>query len=405
MNQAGSRVLIVGAGIFGVTAALALCRRGYSVSLLDMGPLPHPLAASTDISKVIRMDYGSDEDYTAWMEEAMEGWRRWNRDLFTATGPLFHESGVTSLSRAPLRKGGFEYESYELLRRRGHHPERLSASDIRRRFPAWNAEVFVDGYYNPEGGYAESGKVVSRLLELAEQAGVALLSGPENRIERLLTDSTPAAVCGVITAGGQLLRADLVVLTVGAWTPHLLPETASYLRSSAQPVFHLRPQNPSLYEAARFPTFFADIANSGYYGFPLSREGVVKIANHGAGQPMHPESPQRLVSAAQIAELRTFLRMAFPELVDAPIVYTRICLYSDTWDEHLWIARDPDRPGLLLATGDSGHAFKFAPVLGDLIADALEGRTSGRTGHLLHKFRHRPDLRPQRGEEAARYHG
>src|SRR6185437_9008873 len=91
-DQAPARhVAVVGAGIFGVTAALALRRRGHTVSLFDPGPLPHPLAESTDISKIVRLDYGPDDVYLALMESALEGWRRWNEDLGE---PLFHEVGV-----------------------------------------------------------------------------------------------------------------------------------------------------------------------------------------------------------------------------------------------------------------------------------------------------------------------
>jgi glycine/D-amino acid oxidase-like deaminating enzyme len=71
-------VTIVGAGIFGVTAALELRRRGYPVSLFDPGPLPHPQAASTDISKVVRMDYGTEDFYMDWMAEVFPGWQVWN---------------------------------------------------------------------------------------------------------------------------------------------------------------------------------------------------------------------------------------------------------------------------------------------------------------------------------------
>ncbi len=74
------RIAIVGSGIFGVTAALELGRRGHAVDLFDPGPLPHPLAASTDITKMIRMDYGSDEFYMALMEDAFAGWDRWNAE-------------------------------------------------------------------------------------------------------------------------------------------------------------------------------------------------------------------------------------------------------------------------------------------------------------------------------------
>src|SRR5262249_46565192 len=145
----------------------------------------------------------------------------------------------------------------------------------------------------------------------------------------------------------------------------------------------------------------ADLPRTGYYGFPANRDGIVKVSNHGVGRLMKPESPERVVTPAEKAQLRNFLRWTFPRLERAPLVHTHVCLYTDTWDGHFWIARDPEREGLVLATGGSGYAFKFAPVLGDIIADALEGASNP----ILPKFRWRPELRLARAEEAARHQG
>jgi len=385
-------VAIVGCGIFGVTAALALRGRGYAVTLLDPGPIPHPLAESTDISKVVRMDYGADETYMALMEVALDRWRAWNASWEM---PLFHESGVTFLSRSPLAPGGFEHESLGLLRARGHPVERLDARAIRTRFPAWS-EAYVDGYFNPAGGWVESGRVVAQLVGEAERAGVRLLPG--RKPARLLEEG--GRVIGVVSGAGETFRADWVLCAAGSWTPDLVPWLSPELRAVGQPVFHLAPEDPSPYRAERFPVFGADIAHTGYYGFCANAEGVVKIANHGVGRRMHPDSTERTVTADEEAAFHEFLRGTFPGLASAPIVSTRVCVYCDTWDEHFWIARDPDREGLAVATGGSGHGFKFAPVLGDLIADALEGADDP----VLARFRWRPGMRPSRGEEAARFH-
>jgi glycine/D-amino acid oxidase-like deaminating enzyme len=389
----GLSIAVVGGGIFGVTAARALVARGHRVTLLDPGPIPHPLAESTDISKVVRMDYGADEAYLALMEQALDRWRAWNGGW---PSPLFHETGVTFLCRAPMTPGGFEHDSYRALLARGHRPERVDADALRRRFPAWNADVFVDGYFNPEGGFAESGKVVAALTRQAEAEGVELIGGA--RFEQLLVAGS--RVSG-IAAGGVERVFDRVVIAAGAWTPYLLPELAGCLRTVGQPVFHLRPADPSPFVAERFPVFGADISRTGYYGFPVNRDGVLKIANHGVGRPMHPESPAREVSDAETVALRAFLETTFPALVDAPIAYTRVCVYCDTADEHFWIAADPQREGLVVAGGGSGHAFKFAPLLGDLTADAVEGVPNP----ALTKFRWRIGASVAAGEEAARHHG
>ncbi len=388
--------IVAGAGIFGVTAALELRKRGFRVSLLDPGPLPHPLAASTDISKVVRMEYGPDEDYMALMEEARDGWLAWNEAwIRDGREPLYHETGVVMVCRDPMAPGGFEYESLRVLRRRGHTPERLDAGGLAARFPAWETGRYVDGFFHAKGGYAESGRVVAALVDQACRTGVTVHEGC--RVEALVEAGN--RVTGVRCDDGAVLRGDFVVVAAGAWTGKLLGLEPA-LRATGHPVFHLRPRDPAPFTPARFPTFTADVARTGYYGFPLNRDGVVKVANHGVGLHLDPDAP-RVVTPDDERRLRAFLAETFPALADAEVVYTRRCLYADTQDEHFWIARDPDRQGLTVAGGGSGHGFKFAPVLGRLIADVVEGRATP----LADKFGWRPALRMDRGQEAARYHG
>jgi len=136
-------ILVVGAGIFGLTTALELKAHGYHVAVLDPGPLPHPLAASTDMSKVVRMEYGADETYMEMVEQAYQGWLQWNEELGET---IFHNVGLIMFTSVPMSPGGFEYESFHLLRKRGHAPERLTDNAISRRFPAWKPGAFVDGY-------------------------------------------------------------------------------------------------------------------------------------------------------------------------------------------------------------------------------------------------------------------
>jgi glycine/D-amino acid oxidase-like deaminating enzyme len=249
--------------------------------------------------------------------------------------------------------------------------------------------VHVDGYFNPSGGWARASRVVVGLARHARAAGVAIV---EASVERITDD-------GAIV-GGRAMRAELVLVANGSWAATLLPELAGLVRPVGQPVFHLRPADPALFEAPRFCVFGADIARTGWYGFPLA-DGIVKIANHGVGVPLAVDAgaDARVVSDAQEAALRAFVADAFPALAGAPIAARRLCVYGDTPDEHFWIARHPDRPHVAVATGGSGHAFKFAPVLGELVADVLDGRADPA---LAHKFRWRADALA-RGEEAARH--
>jgi glycine/D-amino acid oxidase-like deaminating enzyme len=388
-------LLVVGAGIFGITTALEMKARGYHVAVLDPGPLPHPLAASTDISKIVRMEYGSDEAYMALAEEAYQGWLQWNEEL---NDVLFHDIGVTMLTRGPMVPGGFEYESYHLLRKRGHIPERLTEETISRRFPAWKLGAFVDGFFHAQGGYVESGRVVAALVQDARTKGVVLY--PDHMVAALIEENHH--VKGVRTRSGELFYGEHVVVTSGAWTSLIVQELAPILKITGHPVFHLKPADPDLFTPPHFATFTADIAHTGWYGFPLHpREQVVKIGNHGVGQVLHPEHDKRVVTDNDIEQLRAFLAATFPALSDAPLVATRCCLYVDTPDGDFWIDHHPHNAGLTVATGDSGHGFKFAPVLGGLIADAIEGKPN----RWLGKFRWREFRTHDVSTEAARYRG
>lgn len=340
------------------------------------------------------MEYGADQDYMSLMETARIGWIDWNeRWQADGTGPLYHETGVLMITRDRMAPGGFEHDSYRLLTSRGHKPQRLDEVTISRNFPAWSTGTFVDGFFHRKGGYAESGKVVAALLRQGRAIGITIQEG--HRVSKLL--ETAGKICGVSTDHGQSLEADAVVMAVGAWigSSDLSPTTS--IQATGHPVFHLRPLNPTLFEAKRFPTFTADVSRTGYYGFPVNFAGIVKIASHGIGIATGPDSEGRVHPTSK-KSLHQFLAETIPALADAPIVSTRLCHYADTQDGNFWIASDPNRPGLTIAGGGSGHGFKFAPILGKLIADAVTGSEN----IDLKKFRWRPEIVLQKGTEAAR---
>jgi len=357
-------IVIVGAGVFGLTAARELRARGWGVTVIDPGPVPTPTAASTDISKVVRMDYGADELWTELGRRSIDRWREWNRE---SGETLFHEDGFLVLARAPMGPGGFEFESFKLLTARGEKLERLDSADVERRYPAWAADKYPDGYFNPLGGWAESGKVVAWLATKARAEGVQVF---ENcAFDQLLEKES--RVVGLRAKDGREFRADLTLLATGAWTPTLLPELSDVMWATGQPVLHFRVANPAEWQAPRFPVWAADIGRTGWYGFPALADGTLKVANHGPGRRVHPDDP-REVSPDDEPRFRAFLRDTFPALADAPLIGTRLCLYCDTFDGKFLLDHHPQRPGLVVAAGDSGHAFKFAPTLGELIADAVE---------------------------------
>ncbi|HUG09909.1 MAG TPA: FAD-dependent oxidoreductase [Opitutaceae bacterium] len=375
-----SSILVLGGGCFGLTAALELRARGWEVTLVDQGRIPHPDAASTDISKVVRMDYGADEQHTAMGEAAIAVWRERNSKWGET---LFHEDGLLVISRALLRPGTFEGDSFALLSARGHTLQRISRETLREKHPVWDARRFNDGYLNPKAGWVESGRVIVRLAIEARAAGVKVVESVA--APRPLFDG--ARCVGIESGDGVRWLADQVLVAAGAWTPVLLPHLRDMMWATAQSVFHFKPREPQPFTPPEFPVWFAEIGSSGWYGFPANADGIVKVADHGPGRRVSANDA-RAMPEGEEARYRAFLSETFPSLADAPVVATRVCLYCDTFDYAFWIDHDPQHSGLIVAAGDSGHGLKFTPILGGIIADVVERKPNPWVGR--YRWRERP---------------
>ena len=226
------------------------------------------------MSRMVRMDYGDDKLYSDLGAEAIEGWHVWNE---RRGRPLYHEDGFLVLTSHPLEGGVVERQSYDLLTAAGWPLERLGSAAVAERFPLWNAQHYTDGYFNPRGGWAEAGETVSFLAAEAKAAGIEILSGFST--ESVIVESGRAV--GLRAAVGGEARADGVVVAAGVWTPRLLPEMQDMMSPVAQTLVYLRPTLPERFRPPHFPPWGADIPKTGWYGFPVNAEGVVKLANHG----------------------------------------------------------------------------------------------------------------------------
>ena len=377
----GRSVVVVGAGVFGVTAALELRARDWKVTLIDQGDVPYEGAASTDISKIIRADYGSDSFYMDLADEAIEGWDHWNQSWGWTP---FRRDGFLIMAPEEMRPGQFEYDSYHAALARGREVQRLSDPELRRRFSVWPRHLYPDGYLSLDAGWAPSWRVVQYLAGLAVEAGITIMKG---RTADVILDSHP----GVMLKGGAIVYGDRVVVAAGSWSTTLLPELRDCVWATGQSVFHLHVEHPRRFQPPHFVPWAAATASTGWYGFPSRDDGTLKLANHGPGRVIDPGGP-REVDPAEDATVRDFLRTSLPELVYAPIVSRRLCVYTDTFDSDFIIDEVPGRNGVIVATGGSGHGFKFAPVLGPIIADAVDGTENERIRERFH-WRERGDLR------------
>ena len=365
--------LVLGAGIFGITTAIELRQQGYSVAIINPDRIPHPDAASTDISKIVRMEYGSDIEYMKMVEICLEGWRGWN-ELFNET--LYHEVGFTLLCHDPITEESrpFEFNCLKNLKARGHKPERLNPEEIALRFPAFANSNFADGFTHAKAGFAESGRTVEVLTDYFRQLKGKVF---ENQSASEIQVSN-GKVEGVKTKEGTTFKAGNVIVCAGNSTPYLLPELMPYFKITGHPVFHLKPGNPDLFSTENLSVFSADTSKTGWYGFPLHpKEKVVKVALHTEGMELNPETDKRVVYEDDKTTLREFLKKRIPSLANDPLVYTRRCCYTDTLDGHFWIDHHPEIKGLTIGTGGSGHGFKMGPVIGKMISQTALGQDHG----------------------------
>ncbi len=365
-------IIVVGAGVFGVFTAIELAKRNYKVTLLESGQIPNPKAASTDISKVVRVEYGADHEYFKMAAASMAQWRNWNEVLNEA---VFQEIGFLMLSSSNITKDQDTYEAHSLkiLLSEGYEVEQLNRDELAMRFPSIAQGRYESGIYNPQGGFVRSGTAIELLCRYARSRGVIILEN--TGVSTLIKEGDQ--VNGVESVHGDKYFADQIVATTGAHTPYLIPELQPYFTITGHPIFWLRPEHSETFSSNKLPVFMADIANTGYYGFPYNEiEGVVKISKHAAGVAQHPDA-DRIVSEADAADMRAFVKTSFPSLADAPLKYTRRCLYTDTLDGHYWIDRHPTLKGLTVSSGGSGHGMKMGPELGRMTADVVEGRSHG----------------------------
>ena len=359
---------IIGAGIFGLTTAIELRQQGHSVKVINPTQGPDPAAASYDISKIIRMEYGSDRFYMEAADKCIDIWHDWNIEFGR---PLYHEVGFALLCRKPMEDPlqHFELASFQNLIECGHKPERIDSKAIADRFPVFNSALYVDGFYHARAGYAEATTTLQFLRERAIRIGIEMADGL--RVESLVTDDS--TVSGIKCRNGSQLKIGQLIICAGAFTASLI-DMGSLLISTGHPVFHFEPGAPESFQAGSFPVFGADISNTGWYGFPLHpTANVVKVANHSAGLATAPFEAYRALEDAEVDRARDFVRSSIPTLANESIVYTRRCFYSDTFDGHFLIDKHPHFKNVTIGTGGSGHGFKMGPLLGKWIAKSAIG--------------------------------
>ncbi len=360
-------IAIIGAGVFGLAAAIELAGRSHRVTVFDQGAVPYEKATSTDVAKAVRRTWyaGDNETYVELVERAATQWRDWEA---RSGESFYHQVGGVNVP-ASFEPGEPMYVSVEFLRARGAEIDVLSADEARRRFPQFRFQPDEVCVYDPWAGYIESSRAVSVMADVARECGAEIRENtPVNSIDERSSDV-------VVAVEGDRAVFDLVVVATGVWVGRLLPEIGANVKVTHQQMLLIEPRDPAIFAHGVFPKWGIDPDGEGWYGFPLLREGYVKIAKEPLGDTVDPDT-DRAGTPEFAEETLAFLRERIPEMARGKIAESRSCLYTATPDDHFMVDRVPGRERIFVAGGGSGHGFKFGGSIGPIIADAVEDRAN-----------------------------
>ncbi|KAJ3271745.1 hypothetical protein HDV01_006353 [Terramyces sp. JEL0728] len=394
-----TQIHIVGGGAFGLSTALSLSKRGFTnITVYDRETIPAEDAASTDISKAVRIEYGKDNVYQQMAVASIKQWKLWNNHAKESGFPqLYHETGVFMVSEEGLP------DSYEVVSKANVVKEGYGAfvednKDVGPdEFPGLKTmrSKMPKGHYNRLGGWVDSSKSIEYLRYLLIQQRVGFVTGQKGTLKKLRR--TDGQISGIVMEDGSC-HEGFVILCLGAWSESQIPELKGIVRAVGQPVVHfkLTRELEPLY-LNKFCVWTADLAKTGFYGFP-SNDGRLKIANHGAGFTFnqngvsapktvrsHPDDGYK-VPVSAIEAIKNFTKEYLPQVAKCDVCFTRMCWYTDSFDGDFVIGRIPGQRGAMVATGGSGHAFKFLPLLGDIVADAMQGVENDKTMKFKWRF-------------------
>lgn len=351
--------------------------------------------------------------------EALDEWR-----AHPLLSPTFHETGRLSIASSP--------DNYPELR--AYHAELLSApfadrvrwletpEEIRAFAPhVTGALPDAKAVFNPEGGWVFAREAMRRVGDAARELGVRFVFGPSGTASRLLYDDDDddgARVVGVECADGTVHRAERVVLATGAWSDTLV-DMEGQLVAKCWTLAHVRIDDPKEREELKGTPVVMDL-EKGFF-FEPSTDGLVKICNEFPGFTFyrdvlvdgqrkrlsvprgHGSHPSDTMPPRSFAEVHALLELLKPEWSARPLLDPKICWCTDTPDRHFLLCAHPRRPGLVLATGDSGHGFKMLPTVGRYVVDILEGKDGSEWAEDVRRaWRWRPETAGERPGDDSR---
>ncbi len=363
-------VVVCGLGAMGSAAVYHLARRGKRVLGLERYAPGHDRGSSHGQTRIIRLGYFEHPSYVPLVRRAYALWRELEA---ACRRQLLHVTGIAEIG-AP--ESALVQGTLASSRLHGLRHELLAAPELMQRFPAFKLPPDYVAVVQPDGGFLEVEPSIQVQLALAAAAGADIRSGESVQAIEPGTDTVRVRTDrGTVEAGA-------VIVAAGPWTRSLLPELALPLKVTREVTGWFAPIDADLFSA--FPVFILESRHGMHYGVPPQGGAGLKVAkHHHRNESVDPDAHDRTVSADDEALIRAAVADHIPA-ANGRLIAAKTCLYTMTPDGDFLIDRLPGVPNIIVASPCSGHGFKFAPVIGEILADLA---TTGATRHDIARFR------------------
>jgi sarcosine oxidase len=358
-------VIVVGLGAMGSHAAMTLAARGARVLGIERFWPAHDRGSHHGDSRIIRLGYFEDPCYVPLLQRAYAAWqeieKRSGAELLNITGVLQIGRPEGQLVNGVLASCRLHHLAHELL-----GPKQMAA-----RFPAFQMDADEVAVLEPRGGYLDPERAVLTALRLAGAGGAQLRFGEQ------VTAIEPASGGVRVRSATGETWAKRVIIATGAYIAGLVPSLRDIARPIRTVVGWFPSCNGQSTALGRMPVFLRQEDDGSFFGFPaIGRDGV-KIGKHGHfGERIDPEMPNPPVNERDRSYVEDFARRRLPAVTAKGHKFAT-CRYTNLPGDDFLVDFLPGHPEIVVASPCSGHGFKFASVLGEILADlALDGATA-----------------------------
>ena len=365
-------VIVIGVGSMGSATSYYLAKRGYKVLGLEQFDISHEFGSHAGQSRIIRKAYFEHPGYVPLLERAYENWEalEWEtgKQVYYKTGLLYAGNPNNEMIKGVERSAGL----YNI------DLDQMNIAAAVDQFPQFKFPDDFEILFEPEAGFITPEKAIRLYASQAKKNGAAIHSN-----EKVIDWKKDKNII-LLKTDKQTYQCDKLIITAGAWAGKMIPGLADKIKVTRQFVAWIKTKNDDQFELNKFPCWMIsdDEKHECYYGFPLldtekfGEPAGLKLAHHFPNDVTDPDKVDRQATEKDIQNLKYCLNKYLPGVFDS-ILHTKICLYANSPDENFIIDKLPGyEENVSIACGFSGHGFKFASVVGEILADlAIEGRS------------------------------